>query len=187
MRAPTTIGFLTLVVALTVLGAGQELSAASAERDLAIGKLSADGKRVELRTARLQKKLLDGSQVRGFRVLRRGEQYSLLRFGRTAEGRRVTESIGLALGDGRLNLGELKWITVCAQSECEGFCMPDGDHCDCSGMDPDDGDPNEVLVLDGAGAFDVEEPYASGSHNPGASRGCTFGSQPGSYDVVILH
>ncbi len=187
MRASKTIGYLALVAALTVLGAGQELSAASAERDLAIGKLSADGSRVELRTARLQKKLLDGTPVRGFRVLRRGEDYSLLRFGRTTQGRRVTESIRLALGDGRLNLGELKWITVCAQSECDGFCMPDGDHCDCSGRDPDDGDPNEILVLDGGDAFDVEQPYGSGSHNPGASRGCTFGMQPGSYDVVILH
>lgn len=186
MRNNGTYLYLALAALLATLGMASQASAA--ERSPTIGKLSDNGSRVTLRTERLQQKLLDGGRVRGFRVLRRDDDYQLLRFGRNAAGRRVTESVPLVVSGGVLELGNLKWITVCAQSECkDGFCMPDGDHCDCSSLTVGDGDQDEELVLTWEGAFDVEEGYSSSGHNPGTQGGCTFGMQPADVGVVILH
>jgi len=180
MKSTTLILGLSLaLVALT------PASVAGAAEKHVIGKLSKDGKRASLRTAMLKKTFPDGGPIDGFRVERRADGYQLLRLGRNAKGEKAVDAVPLRVAGKRLVIAELKWFTTCFAPECDGFCMPDGDHCDCSGESLS---IDEELVLDWGGGFDVEhDSTPDASHNPGTTGGCTFGTVGGGvYYVVIL-
>lgn len=178
---------IALLAALLLL---PSLATAAAERSrggrqLTLGQLSEDGTRVRLNLNRLSRRMGRGVRVDGFVVLRRGEDYMLVRAGKH-EGRTVTEGIALERAGRDLRVfGELKWIVTCAPSECDGFCLPAENRCECVGESTAIG---ELYVPGGGGWGDVEQRADDGDLSPGAGDGCTFGTRGGgAQDVLVLN
>lgn len=173
---------LILLALTTVLTFGAE---AKSRKKVTLAQLSDDGKHVEINAEVLKKTFPDGGAIKTFRVEQTKKGYQLLRIGQNAKGVKTIDAVPLRQVGNRLMFRKLKWLTTCFAPECDGFCRPDGDHCDCSG---DSLSIDENIVLDPLGGFDVEQGTSPSSHNPGTSGGCTFGTVGGGlYDVVIIN
>ena len=188
MKIRSHFNTLTLFALLAaVLLAPLTADAAERSRDgrqLTIGQLSEDGKQVRLNLNRLSREMRKGVKVEGFFVVQRGESYMLVRAGEI-EGRTVTEGIALErVGTNLRIFGELKWITTCTPGECNGFCVPAENACECFG----ESITIDEVYLPGGSWGDVEQGTTGGGHSPGASGGCTFGTRGGgAYDVLVLN
>jgi len=188
MKIRSHFNTLTLFALLAaVLLAPLTADAAERSRDgrqLTIGQLSEDGKQVRLNLNRLSREMRKGVKVEGFFVVQRDESYMLVRAGEI-EGRTVTEGIALErVGTNLRIFGELKWITTCTPGECNGFCVPAENACECFG----ESITIDEVYLPGGSWGDVEQGTTGGSHSPGASGGCTFGTRGGgAYDVLVLN